>query len=671
MATRITKVDKALNILRNYNGNNTYILRIKKDFYIDGKIDLLNDFQVEYILNNYERKPIQVNKVVKVAEWWAEKKKEELDLKFVPIKIMLCVYLGETDSIYNCYVKYTQSMEPTMAFIPKKALITNFLLKDYHDINVDFERYNRLAQRFDSERTLKPHQEEAVKFLLGRKKCILADDMGLGKTNSLSVAAIEGNFDVIIIICPASLKNNWKQELMWYVPERDIKVVDGFNSMKKDELEKLLGYGEGKSGKKKDELLQEAKENGKWSDNRFVIVNFDTLNEFYQIPTSRSKANIDAAYQESPMLQCVKDKKSLLIIDEAHRLSNSTSNQYKIIKDFIKRGNPDSIYLSTGTPVTNNPKNLLCLLRLIDGPTAADYNYYMEHYCGAKKIPAKGEWHKWLGYWLSREGLHSWDELSPKQKDRCREYIITHAKTIMVTDDNGTNLDELMERVSPIYLRRVKEDLTDIEVSKTVHELFYDLTPEQKAEYDKLWEEYEASQEDDKELNKDLLEGAIYRRYISNQMVPNTISIVDKLLKRGEKVIIACCYDEELYTLRDYYGDKCVIYNGKLTLKKKDEAKDKFLNDPNVMVFIGNIDSAGVGLTLTVARYLIFNNVSYVPSDDRQMEDRIYRIGQKRDVHIVYQIFRETQYENMWNIIMRKELCINKIIKKEDEKNNE
>ena len=69
MATRITKVDKALNILRNYNGNNTYILRIKKDFYIDGKIDLLNDFQVEYILNNHERKPIQVNKVVKVAEW--------------------------------------------------------------------------------------------------------------------------------------------------------------------------------------------------------------------------------------------------------------------------------------------------------------------------------------------------------------------------------------------------------------------------------------------------------------------------------------------------------------------------------------------------------------------------------------------------------------------------
>ena len=50
------------------------------------------------------------------------------------------------------------------------------------------------------------------------------------------------------------------------------------------------------------------------------------------------------------------------------------------------------------------------------------------------------------------------------------------------------------------------------------------------------------------------------------------------------------------------------------------------------------------------------------------MEDRCYRIGQTKDVDIYYQMFRGTQYERMWNTVMRKELIINQVIKKEDEK---
>ena len=66
---------------------------------------------------------------------------------------------------------------------------------------------------------------------------------------------------------------------MWYVPERDITIVDSFQGKTKIELEKMLGYGEGKSGKKLSELQNEMKERGKWQDNRFVIVNFVTITE--------------------------------------------------------------------------------------------------------------------------------------------------------------------------------------------------------------------------------------------------------------------------------------------------------------------------------------------------------------------------------------------------------
>jgi SNF2 family DNA or RNA helicase len=151
-------------------------------------------------------------------------------------------------------------------------------------------------------------------------------------------------------------------------------------------------------------------------------------------------------------------------------------------------------------------------------------------------------------------------------------------------------------------------------------------------------------------------------------MVPNTIKLTDSFIEKGEKVVIACCYDEELYALRDYYGDKCVIYNGKISAKEKDTNVERFTNDPNVKVLIGNIVSAGVGINLVAARIVIFNNISYVPGDDIQFEDRVYRITQTKDVDIYYQIFRATQYEKMWNIVLRKSLVINQIVKKEDEK---
>ncbi len=657
MATSLKDRINAIDIIQTYSGNNPYILMLKKDV-LKQDISVLNDFAIEYVNKNYNFQPKSINKTIKIADWYAEKKQEDWCLDFLPEKLAVKVLLGETDTSYHCYVKFRKNMEPKQCFLPKKAVLTNFLVDDYNDFQVDFDRYDRLSMSKDINRKMKNHQKTAVKFLLSRKKCILADDMGLGKSLELSVAAIEGNFDSVLIICPASIKTNWKKELSWYVPEKDITIIEGIQGKNKSELELMLGYGVGKSGKKVSELQEEAKERGKWQDNRFVIVNFDILDEFYQIPVTRSKENIQKAYENSPMLQYIKDKKSLIIIDEAHRLSNSTSIRYKVIRDLIKRGEPHSIYAATGTPITNNPRNLYCVLQFLNDPITDDYNYYMERYCGAFKVPAKGEKEKWTNIWHQR-GCNG----------DLKQFIRDNAKMIQVATD-GTNLDELKERISHMYLRRTKEDFNDI-VEKTIHEIFYDLSYTQQCEYDKLWEEYEEAklnEDPEKELNKELLEGGLYRKYLSNQMVPNTISMTDDFIENNEKVVIACCYDEELYTLREYFGEKCVIYNGKMSLKEKDEAVRKFMNDDDTKIFIGNINAAGVGITLTSATKLIFNNISFVPGDNQQMCDRIHRLNQTKPVDIYYQLFRGTQYEKMWNIVLKKELIINQVIKKENEK---
>lgn len=670
MFNTIKSKNEALTKLKEYNGINPYILKLKRDVILRNKTDLLSEFVIEYILTNFKFNPVPINKTIKIADWFGEKMKKDYEIEFLPEKLRIFTLIGETKATFHILIKYRQNMEPMEMFIPKKAILGNFLIEDYHNVQVDFNRYDLLSSSKDPNRKIKEHQKEAVQFLLSRKKCVLADDMGVGKSLELSVASIEGNFDSVLIICPASLKTNWKKELMWYAPERDITIIESPIRMTKPELEKYLGYKEGRSCLTVKELQEEAKDKGKWEDNRFVIVNFDILEEFYKIPVTRSKENIQKALEESPMLQYIINKKALIIIDEAHRLSNDTSIRYKIINDLIKRGNPDSLYLATGTPITNNPQNFYCLLKFINDPITDDWQYYMDRYCGAMKIPAKGEKERWTNYFLQKVNKSSWYDLTSKEKDDLKEYINKNARKITIMRD-ATNLEELKLRVQHLYLRRTKEDIAEGLPNKTIHEVFYDFNSQQLYEYNKLWDEYETAQleaDPTKEINKELLEGAIYRKYCSNQMVPNTIRMTNEFIAQGKKVIIATCYDEELEMLKEYFGEKCVVYNGKMSSKQKDAAQKAFMEDPSIMVFIGNIQAASVGLTLIVSHTLIFNNMSFVPSDCRQMEDRVYRIGQKHDVDIYYQFFKGTQYEKIWNTIMRKEMVINAVIKKEDEK---
>lgn len=693
MTDQISKKEKALEKLKNYSGVNPYLLTLKKNIFVLNKKEMMSDFNTEYILYNCDVTPKTINKVVKIENWYAKKRvdDEKWNSSFVPERIQIISYLGETSSHYHCYIKYKQNMEkPISEFIPKKAIYEDFLAEDYHKLKIDFDRYDKLSALYrpDKTRFILPHQKEAIQFLLSKKKCILADDMGLGKSLELSVASVEGNFDSVLIICPASLKSNWLEELTYYVPQKDVTIIGGFQGFKKEELERYLGYGIGKSGKTVAQLQDEAKSLGKWRDNRFVIINNDILKDVYEMPASRKKVDIQHANENRPMLDYIKNKKSLIIIDEAHAFSNSKSQQYTIVKSLIKNGNPDSIYLSTGTPMKNGPKNYFAMLSLINAPIAENWDYYATRYCNAFKVPINDQERakkvQISSDFIRNHGKSSWYDLSSSEKSELEDKINRNVKRRLVAS-GASNLEELSERTSSLYLRRMKSELENALPPKTYHERIFDLTPQQHEEYSKLWDEYEEEKKAELEklkeehkddanfnpelnLNKDLVEGGIYRRYLSNQMVEHTIELADRCLAKNEKVVIATCYDEELNSLRDYYGDKCVVYNGKMSLPQKDEAKAKFMTDPSCMVFIGNIEAAGVGITLIASRVLIFNNISWVPGDNNQMCDRVYRLGQTRDVHIYYQFFRGTQYEKMWDTVGRKTMVINQVIKKETDK---
>lgn len=176
----------ALDILKTYSGMNPLILRMKRDIIGYQKVSLLNDFVIDYILTNKDKEPQLINKTLPIADWYGKSLQEKYEIEFAPAKIKIISYLGDAKSSYHIVGIYRKNMNPMEFFIPKKALLGNFLVKDYHNIDVDFDRYDQLSMTKDPNRRLKPHQKEAVQFLLSRKKCILADDMGVGKMESVN-----------------------------------------------------------------------------------------------------------------------------------------------------------------------------------------------------------------------------------------------------------------------------------------------------------------------------------------------------------------------------------------------------------------------------------------------------------------------------------------------------
>ena len=105
-----------------------------------------------------------------------------------------------------------------------------------------------------------------------------------------------------------------------------------------------------------------------------------------------------------------------------------------------------------------------------------------------------------------------------------------------------------------------------------------------------------------------------------------------------------------------------------MLIKKKDKSVEEFQNNPNIRVFIGNIQSAGVGLTLVASRVAIFNSFSWVSGDNLQAEDRIHRLNQTKPCTIYYQSFNATYFDKMLEIVHSKEEVINRIVVTEKEK---
>lgn len=652
--TTLEKTAKAYDILKSYEGSNPYLVRLRNDVFAY-KTKSLGAMDIAYVLGNHEKEPVEVNKTVMVASWWGDAKQKELGLEFSPRKIKILWLIAETDIAYHIsYIVRRSQEQAYIEFVPKKAVVTDFMLPPYDNLEIDFSEYEKRSGR-----KLYEHQEEAVRFLTARKRAILASDMGSGKSTAAIIAALHGGYEKVLIISPASVKTTWKRELSMYVDEDEITIIEG----------------------------------SKYKEAKFTIVNYDILKNFYTVPTqtfkskslilndegelevetkdrtvvSRSNKIIDKAMSDSQLFQSNFD---LIIIDEAHRLSNTSSGIFKIVSDMVKRMCPKGIFALTGTPITNRPVNFFNILKVIGASLASDWQYYVERYCDGKSFYNKKERDAQTFLYLKKVKKASWYDLTSDEKSELDKIIDKKCRKTWVVN-GSSNLDELQEAVKGYYLRRMKEEFGTLP-SKRVKFISYTLTPEERSDYENIWHEYVGKQDSERaeilEKYKTITESIKERQWLSSTMVGRTIDLARKCVDVGRKVVIFCSFDDEIDRLKEAFGDICVIHNGKMNAKKKDESVRRFQEDENVKIFIGNIKSASVGLTLIAGTVAIFNSFSWVSGDNLQAEDRIHRLNQKHDVTIYYQVFKDTFYEDMLDTVRGKQDVISRIIVDEKSK---
>lgn len=625
---------RAYDILKTYSGENGNILYMK--IKVDRHDLILNEFQINYILQNHDFEGFEVNKILPISDIYGNKLKEQYQIDFVPTKIFIGKVIGEMGNSYHCYVQYRKSIKSQLMYVPKKYILRPLQSVDSNSLKIDFDKYDKMTE--ESGRKIKEHQKSAVKFLLSHHRCILADSMGLGKTLSATIAALEGGFKKILIITTASLKTTWKREISWYAPKEEITIVNG-HTWKKHTKFTIMNYDILKSfyelplEEVYEEKIVTNLETGEKEKKLFPVITKSKSNGKYEVKKkiSRKKSLIKDALTKSQLFQ---EGFDCVIIDEVHKLSNKGSIRYNVVKHFLSTTNIQDVYLLTGTPLTNRPLNLYNILRLIEAEITDDYKFYTERYCGAREIHL-------------RDG-----------------------RTIRL-NDKATNLDELCERLKHLYIRRLISDVPEM-VNKCISTRYFDLNEEQTTKYNSLWSEYVESQlekgENDNEEYRQLVEGTLVRRYLAMEMIPNTVQTVKDYLEDGSKVVVVCTFQEELDELMNQFGDIAVCFDGRMSIKQKDKAVDSFMNDKDITVFVGNIKAMSVGITLTSANIMIFNSYSWMETDNRQVQDRIWRITQTQDVQCIYQLFTDSVSQDMFEKVLYKGLIMDTVIKKESDK---
>ncbi|MBK5910630.1 hypothetical protein CCR85_03870 [Rhodothalassium salexigens] len=447
--------------------------------------------------------------------------------------------------------------------------------------------------------SLKTHQQAGLDWLArhlaaGTPGVLLADDMGLGKTLQalafLAWARAVGRLpQPVLIVAPTGLLDNWRAEMDHHF------VADAFGDV-------VSAYGPGLkalrsvSGRTLSDIKTGTDQLAvhRWAQAGIVLTTYETLRDYH--------------------FSFAKTRFSVAIFDEVQKLKNPVSQLSRAARAL----NIDFKLALTGTPVENSLQDLWSIMDLL-----------------------------WPGLLGSSKGFAA--DYPEDDPDRLG---LLHDRLFEAGAEAGPG---------PLALRRMKADGLDGLPTRTAHRHEIDMPDDQAAEYSGEVAKVLATRDGGAKPGAMLV--VLQRlRNISLHPCPPAqadtdlavyaarsarfqaaLTILDRIAGKGEKALVFL-ESREMQPLfadlvRHRYGlDRLPQrITGEVPGHKRRAIVDMFqARPPGFDVLILSPKAGGVGLTITAANHVIHLSRWWNPAVEDQSNDRVYRIGQRRPVHIHY-----------------------------------
>ncbi|KAJ3984512.1 SNF2 family N-terminal domain-containing protein [Lentinula detonsa] len=505
------------------------------------------------------------------------------------------------------------------------------------------------------EGTMRPYQLQGLNWMISLHhnglNGILADEMGLGKT--LQTISFLGYLyhhlsspGPHLIIVPKSTLQNWARELAQWTPFFRVVVLTG----SKDERQSII----------QDQLL--AFSQGEGQDG--LALPFDVLITSYEICLIERSTLKKFSFQ-------------YIVIDEAHRIKNSSSLLSKIVREFASRGR----LLITGTPLQNSLEELWALLNFIapeifvsfsdldlflnkdDAPTATITNADASMDVDASEKDATAM---------------EVDSVEIEETPGEGQQRVAQGKQKEQTEQEKKSqkvVEALHKILRPFLLRRVKADVEKGLLPKKEINIYVPLTPMQRRWYRSVLEkDIDAVNglTGKKEGKTRLMNLVMQLRKVTchpylfdgaepgppyttdEHLIDNSgkMVILDKLLikmkAKGSRVLIFSQMSRVLDILEDYCLFRGFKYNridGGTAHEDRIVAIDEY-NAPGSekFIFLLTTRAGGLGINLTTADIVVLYDSDWNPQADLQAMDRAHRIGQTKQVY-VYRFITEGSVE--------------------------
>ena len=471
-------------------------------------------------------------------------------------------------------------------------IFSNFENIDYRSL--DIKRIGKLDESaLKNDIRLFDYQKAGVMWMfkvwqLGFKGVLLADDMGLGKTlQTLAFVfelkkGLQGKYSFekpILIVAPTALLKNWQNESMKFINDTvlgDIVTIYG-NSLKNFATGELTP-----NGKKKIKL--------KFSGSALALTTYETLRD-YQF----SFAEVDWG---------------IVVLDEAQKIKNPSAGVTKAIKAMKY----DYAICLTGTPVENSWIDLWSIMDFVQPAKLADLKNFKSNYIA-----------------------------------RLRE---------CAGDINSIEIlgRELKSDLEPHFLRRLKKDNLEGLPKKSIHRCCEEMPHYQKCCYmsvvelgkrKKIHPLMMIAKLRDISLHPDLGSKTTKAFYdmsaddVINQSARLIIlfKVLEDVRQRDEKALIFLVSKKMQMILKHLIKEKFGIklfnpVNGEMNGVARQKIIDMFNMSNGFNVLILSPEAAGVGFTITSANNVIHLSRMWNPAKEDQATDRVYRIGQQKDVNV-------------------------------------